>query len=175
MVVCEAYLSRDSAFFRTALKQQRSEGQSRVIKLPVERAGHMEYYIEHVFSGKLSTHHVEAIITFTAEPYRRAKLLARLYVLDERMLNPRFQNDVIKELFRLCHFETIFGPRMFTPFTGASPVNVIYQGMTKSSSARRLMVDFAIGYALQHWLIDDGLDPTFVLNFTRALLRKVHS
>jgi hypothetical protein len=37
------------------------------------------------------------------------------------------------------------------------------------------MVDFAIGYALQHWLIDDGLDPTFVLNFTRALLRKVHS
>jgi hypothetical protein len=126
MVVCEAYLFRDSAFFRTALKKQWSEGQSRVIKLPEETTVHMEHYVEYVFSGKLPTHDVAAKITFSHEPYRRAELLASLYVLGERMMNPKYQNDVIKELFRLRHFETITGPRMFTSFTGASPVNIIY-------------------------------------------------
>jgi hypothetical protein len=176
MVVCEAYLARDSGFFRAALKKQWSEGQSRVIKLPEETTVNMQHYIEYVFSGKPPTHSLSAsMTTFGPEPWRRAQLLASLYVLGERMLNPRFQNDVIKELFRLNHFEAGTGNRMFTPFTSASPVNIIYQGTTESSPARRLMVDFATGYALQHWLLDDGLDPTFVLDFTWALLRKVHS
>jgi hypothetical protein len=135
----------------------------------------MGHYIEYVFSGKLPTHNLAAVMTFGSQACRRLELLAELYVLGERMLNPKYQNDVIKELFRLEYFLARTGYMMFTPFTSTLPVNIFYQGTTATSPARRLIVEFATGNAVKHWLREDGLDPNFLLDFSRALLERVHA
>jgi hypothetical protein len=60
MVVHETQLSRDSAFFKAALKKQWTEGRTRIIKLPEESLEPMQHYIQYVYSGSVPTHSLTA-------------------------------------------------------------------------------------------------------------------
>jgi hypothetical protein len=141
MVVYGTYLSRDCAFFKAALKKQWSEGQSRVIKPPEDTPLHMEYYIEHMYGGKLPTHTLQSERKQTYSKPSHLELLASLYVLGERMLDPKYQNTIIHELLRLIHHHSGFGGS-YTSFPGTKTMNIIYQRTTAGSPARRMMVDF---------------------------------
>jgi hypothetical protein len=131
----------------------------------------MAYYIQHLYGGKLPTHLMSDAPNCESEnhPY---VLLARMYVLGERMLDPRFQNVVIHELFRLASLDKT-GTYKLTDLPCHSHINFIYQGTTSDSPARRMMVDIATAYDDEFWFVSLDLDPAFLLDLSKSLLRKV--
>jgi hypothetical protein len=173
MVVHGDCLSRDSAFFKAALKKE--WGDKRSIKLPDETPLIMGYYIEHMNGFELPTH------TFTTGPSIRDpeqpayELLANLYVLGERMLDPKYQNKIMHEFFRLVHFESSSNIQTDgTSWLGAKAVNIIYQGTTTGCPARRMLVNFAANKGhFNHLGGTLALDPGYLLNFGGAMLQKV--
>jgi hypothetical protein len=170
MVVYETYLSRDSPFFKVALKKQWTEGQTRIIKLPEESTDSMQHYIEHVYSGIVPTHSLTAEKMWDTEDKHFYDSLAQLYVLAERVLNAKCQNVVIREIFRLSQLEC--GPLETTIYPDTPAINIIYQGTTPESPARRLVVNFAVCHGDESWF-DDGDDCGYMLDFGKALINRV--
>jgi hypothetical protein len=170
MVVHGDCLSRDSEFFRTALKKEWGEG--RAIKLPEETPLLMGYYIEHLYGVKLPTHKLTSgpSINDSAQPVY--ELLASLYVLGERMMDSEYRNMILQEFLRLLDFSLV------TPNEGCWPgtraVSIIYQGTTAESPARRMMVDFAVKYGTPHTLEHfASVDSRYPLSVGRSLLQKL--
>jgi hypothetical protein len=133
----------------------------------------MAYYIQHLYGGKLLTHLMSDAPNCESDnhPY---VLLARMYVLGERMLDPKFQNVVIHELFRLARLDKTGTPHKHTGLLPChSHINVIYQGTTSKSPARRMMVDIATAYDDELWFVSLDLDPAFLFDLSKSLLRKV--
>ena len=101
----------------------------------------MAYYIQHLYGGKLPTHLMSGapISESDNHPYI---LLAELYIFGELMGDPKFQNAVIREFFRLAHLDK---PKTIKPtkLPCHSHINIIYKGTSSESPARRLMVDIA--------------------------------
>jgi hypothetical protein len=170
MVVHEDCLSRDSRFFRAALKKEWRKG--RIIELPEETPFHMGYYIEHLDGFDLPTRKLA-----TGPPNQDCEqfpyeLLATLYVLGERMLDSEYRNKIIHEFFRLVDFNH-FDDNVDS-WPGAGPVNIIYKGTTAESPARRMMVDFAVTHSYV-----DGLERyaamnhAFLFDFSKCLLQRV--
>jgi hypothetical protein len=158
------HLSRDSVWFKALLR----EGRSRIINLEKELPDSVQYYIENVVhGGRLPTHNV------TAGPFctigeLHYPLLARLYVLGERLLNAKYQNLVIQEIFRLSQLRC--GPDRIQVFPSSPAVKLIYQGTTPDSPARRLMVDLAVHYSDETWF-DAGNDHEYSVDCNKALMQ----
>jgi hypothetical protein len=85
MVVHGDCLSRDSAFFKAALK--REWGPDRAIMIPEETPLLMGYYVEHLYGGLLPTHKLSSGPKVLDPDQPSYELLANLYVLGERMLD----------------------------------------------------------------------------------------
>jgi hypothetical protein len=134
-MVVQQDCTRTSAFFRATLKKGWREGQKRTVELPEESPLHMAYYIQHLYGGKLPTHLMSEAPNCEIDnhPY---VLLARMYVLGERMLDPKFQNVVIYELFRLARLDKTGTPHKHTGLLPChSHINIIYQGTTSKFPA----------------------------------------
>jgi hypothetical protein len=170
MVVHETYLSRDSPFFKAALKKQWTEGQTRVIKLPEESLEPMQHYIEHLYGAKLPTNEHVAGSLCTADSYKYV-LLAQLYVLGERLLNAKYQNAIIHEIFRLSH--VLCGLEIGRRFPAGCAVDIIYGGTTSGSPARRMLVDFATAYGHESWHIALNPDSEYWRDLSKALFKKL--
>jgi hypothetical protein len=168
LVVYETYLSRDSAFFKAALKKQWAEGQTRIIKLPEESLEPMEHYVEQLYGGKLPTLGVMNGQSFAVEN-SHYDMLGQLYVLGERMLNSKLQNSVIREILRLSQLKSTHST---VTFPSTKCISTIYEGTTSASPARRMMVDFAISYGHQGWF-EIRENKEYLVDFSKALLRKM--
>jgi hypothetical protein len=167
MVVHGDCLSRDSEFFRAALEKEWREGQSRIIRMPEETPLDIGYYIEHLYGIELPTHKLTVDVLTGDLIQAPCRLLATLYTFGERMLDWRFCDKIIRELFRLIHR----GRSACWP--GAEVVNIIYQGKTAGSPARRMMVDFAVNEGNPTWFSSPtALDPTYLLDLNKVLLEK---
>jgi hypothetical protein len=92
MVVHEDCLSRDSRFFRAALKKEWRKG--RIIELPEETPFHMGYYIEHLNGFDLPTRKLATGPPNQDREQFPYELLATLYVLGERMLDSEYRNKI---------------------------------------------------------------------------------
>lgn len=125
MVVHESYLSLDSAFFKAALSKQWIEGQTRVIQLPEESPEPMQHYMEFVYSGRVPTQDLTAEKMSEIDEKHCYDSLAHLYVLAERVLNPKCQNAIIREIFRLCMLEC--GSSESEIYPGTYAIIIIYQ------------------------------------------------
>jgi hypothetical protein len=169
LVVYETYLARDSAFFKAALKKHWTEGQTRIIKLPEESSEPMQHYISYLYGGKLPTHYQVDGSPYTAD-CNLSELLAQLYVLGERLLNAKYQDTIIHEIFRLS--KIAYGPQKVTYYLGTPFVNVVYQGTTSQSPARRMIVDVAVYHDSKAWL-NKGRDAGFFFDLSKALFQKM--
>lgn len=166
MVVHRTFLSQDSAFFKAALKKQWAEGQTRVIKLPEESLELMQDYIGHLYGVKLPT---RVLVTGSCEVNDgHYEALGRLYVLGERMLDTKYQNKIICEFFRLtqvCNYYPV-----------GSCINVIYEGTTPESPARRMLLDFATEHGSESWF-DTALHTApgqeYLLDLSKALFQEM--
>lgn len=173
---------RTSDFFATAMKQEWIEGQTKLIKLPEEDHVHLTYYLEWMYTGKLPTpvYHIRPIFgslhahAILPSSYNDSYiLLSNLYVLRERMLDTDFRNAVLKEIVRVINLQ--LSPESPAIKSDIGPplevVNTMYQGTTSASSARRLLVDWCLGFGRrsQYTILQE---KEFLLDLTKAFSEK---
>lgn len=162
MLVHSTYLTRDSDFFKAALKKEWSEGETRMIKLPEEDPELMAHYLTFVYHYKLPFKGVA--------PKDRGDYTARwwalvdLYVYGERFLHRPIQNAVIKEILRLTRLKDSNGGQWFPC---RRLVDRMYRGTPDGSPGRRLMVDLHIIKGDKSWLHDNS-EPQFTTDLTKA-------
>lgn len=89
------------------------------------------------------------------------ELLARLYVLGERLLDTPFRNALVIEIIRLAILRDEDGDG---DFPGTIPANIIYAGTPEHSPARRLFVDMIVRYGGAHWHIR-AINQEFLFDF----------
>lgn len=171
MTVHEEFLPQDSQFSQAALKEERREGQgqSRLIELPEESPIHMGYYIEYLYGGKMPTHVLETKSQCHPTINHYYKLIAELYALGERRSDAKYQNVIMRELFRLV--------KLSNTSPAIRCAKAIYHGTTKESPARRMMFDYAAASPNDYWLeiTHDDSDLEFWHDLSKALIRKGRS
>jgi hypothetical protein len=174
LIVYESCITRNSDFFRAAMKKEWTEGQTRTIKLPEEDCIEtLTHYLNYAYSQKLPTDRITAVAS-TGFPEGTWTTLANIYVLGERMLDQSVQHAVIKELTRLPKLtcEANKSNKSFSP--NAEAISLIYDGTTAGSPARRLMVDYHVARGYESWL-GAHHHAAFVLDLAKALQNKITS
>ena len=168
LVVHESCITRNSDFFKAAMKKEWTEGQTRSIQLPEETCVEtFVYYLNFAYHGKLPTEEIvtKAKTGFIDKPF---DVLGNIYVLGERMLDRVIQNAVISEILRLvkikskdsgvCHNP---GPRMIT---------TVYDGTSVGSPLRRLLIDLYVTKGSGTW--DCSKHSEFLTDLWKALMEK---
>jgi hypothetical protein len=172
MIVHTSYLTRNSEFFVSALKEVWIEGQTRTIELDEETPELMAYYLDWMYTTQLPTKGFKLIGTESSKVVTY-DLLAKLYVLGERRLDSRLRNAITAEFIRLrLVFHNIFECQQSRR---ASCINIIYQGTSVGSPVRRLMVDLSLRSGCSRCFADSNIDKAFLVDLTRAFFTAVHS
>jgi hypothetical protein len=167
--VHESCITRNSEFFKAALKREWSEGQTRIINLPEETC--IESFVNYLNFGyheKLPTTGITMRVhgCFPGDPYGE---LSRIYVVGERMLDKTVQNAIVKEFARLATIESATGGRRYP---GKECITRIYEGTTRESPMRRMMVDFYATHGNTKWPYK-GQHPEFVEDLAEKLQEKI--
>ena len=174
LIVYESCITRNSDFFKAAMKKEWTEGQTRTIKLPEEHCLEtLTHYLNYAYSQALPTHNIRAV-TSPGFPEGTWTTLANIYVLGERMADQSVRHAVIREFIRLPRLtcEANKSNKSFSP--NAEAISLIYDGTTAGSPARRLMVDYHVARGYESWL-GDHHHPAFVLDLAKALQKKITS
>jgi hypothetical protein len=169
MVVHKTYLTQSSAFFKAVMKKEWPEGRSFVIRLPEELPELIQHYVEYLYGGKPPSH-TQAHGSEWSDGSHQYELLAHLYSLGERYLDGEYRNAILREFLKLTTLE--IGPQKIRFFPGTQCINIIYQGTTTNSPARRMMVDFAVAHSTNTWF-DERMNAAYLLDFSRAMHLKV--
>jgi len=167
MLVHANHISRNSEFFRTALKKEWLEGQTRIITLPVDDPKTVTHYLNFTYNGRLPAEPGEEgpIIDWaTPTLLRTHKHLAELYTLAVRLLDDAVRNAVNKQILQIH--------RILDIPPGEDSINIIYKGTSEGDPARRLMVDIYLSWASGDCL-DKEADPDFLFDVAQVLFRKV--
>ena len=169
LIVHESCITRNSEFFKAALKKEWIEGQTRTIKLPEETSTEsFVNYLNFAYNEKLPTEDMNIVYSggFTDDPQLE---LAKIYVIGERMLDRAVQKAVVRESI---HLTTIKSPDNNCHFPGSASIHLIYDGTTRGSPMRRLMVDFYVTRGLAK-LPYQGQHPEFLEELAEELQGKI--
>lgn len=101
LLVHANYITRNSDFFKAALKKEWREGQTRTITLPTDREDTLRDYLNFTYSSKLPTSHHVTIQTLRSTFESIYEPLAQLYVLGVRLLDDTVRNAVMEEMIRV--------------------------------------------------------------------------
>lgn len=168
--VHESAIRRPGTFFDTALSRAWKEGQERVVELPEEGEDTFRLYIQWLYTGN--------IFCKRSEEDRSYDTLARLYVLGEKLLDRKFQDNVANAMIAATHDRNPLSSNKpgVRRFPGEITVDLIYQQTPATSPMRRLMVDIYVRHGNQRvvdWLaIPEGVNHEFLINLTIALFQK---
>lgn len=162
MLVHMNIICAHSTFFRTALKKEWKEGQTRVIKLPEDDPDIVTRYLNFVYHNRLVTQ-------YKSQPDSNYIDLALLYVYGERVLDNFIQNTIIEHLLKLTAVINRNKPG-HPHYPGPAVVEIIYEGTTAASPFRRLLIDMYARHGSEEWLSHDDLHPAFCLDVARALM-----
>jgi hypothetical protein len=132
LVAHKSFITRDSKFFKAAMKKEWVEGQTHIIKLPKEDVAMMTSYLTFTYTSELPTS------TMTAAPSGGPKdsqweSLVELYRLGDRILDKRIRNAVIKEILRI---EKLFDKRRCTFFMPVSVIDMCFDATSDQSPIR---------------------------------------
>lgn len=166
MLAFASCLSFHSEFFKTALKKEWAEGQTRTIKLPEEEPEIVAQYLDYVLGKGLPTDSTN--LDARGEVYTT---LTMLFAVGERVLDSGLRNAIIAEIIR---FTTILVVGPTYVFPNALQINNIYNCTTSASPARRLMVDLFMLAGNTTWLVDT-LHPAFLKDMAEALMLQVQT
>lgn len=171
LLVHANYIVRSSKFFKTALKKEWREGQTRTISLPTDEYETVTDYMRFIYSDTLPE--LQAQDLAGALPghsaARRFVPLAKLYVLGHRMMDDAVKNAVVREYHRICT-----QPFCMLCFPGAETVNIIYDGTMEGDLVRSLLIDIYLWYG-QERQPSSSHDPRFLLAVSRILLGKAQN
>jgi hypothetical protein len=101
------YLTRDSEFFKAALKKEWTEGQTRRITLPEDSPKTMSHYLTYIYHNKLPPS--DFTPTERIPVGNSYLLLVNLYLCSERFLNRPLQHAITVEIIRLTLLKDING------------------------------------------------------------------
>ncbi|KAK5739077.1 hypothetical protein LTR17_005597 [Elasticomyces elasticus] len=142
--VHEKLLRARSAFFEAALNKEWKEGQDKKVELPEDDASTFGRYIHYLYSGKLAV---------TQEGTTGNDLLAWLYVLGEKLIDPAFQDRVIDAIIAGTREGVADDKGVFQRWYPVTEVvDTIYKATPKDSPARRLMVDMHVLKGKATWI-----------------------
>lgn len=158
-------LTRNSEFFKTALKEEwskkRTEGQLMVIEMPDDDPNIFSIYADWLYSG---------LIYSTTENAGKGndtefKELTFAYILGEKILDIPFKNAVIDAVIEKFLVELIIDLEL---------PKLVYDNTRPNAPLRRLLVDIYAYHADTSWMTrssaKDHLHPTFVFDLNLAQL-----
>lgn len=155
-----------SEFFKTAMKKEWAEGQTRTVSFLDDDPDDFAYYLDWMYFGNLPTSiYDEYDVSLDKDTDDTWELLARLYVLRERLLNTPFRNALMIEIIRIA---LVAEESSFPYFPGTFSANIIYAGTPEHSPARRLFVDMSVRYGGAHWHTR-ALNQKFLFDFMQAV------
>ena len=181
LLVHANYIARNSAFFETALKKERCEGQTRVISLPTDDYETMTTYLRFLYEGHLQDEfdieRLSCIHSPTADDCDKMQgayiSYAKLYTLGCRLMDNNFKNAAITKIFnkftRCCL--RVARDIMFNPEFPS--ISIIYNGTVEQDPARRLVVDMYIRHP--HTALTSEWDFGFLLDLAQGLSDKVRT
>lgn len=160
------FISFNSDYFKTALKKEWAEGQTRTIKLVDECPEIVSHYLNYTYTNKLPTNIFVSthMSTFTEKSDEYYELLAELYILGERLLDEPIRANITKEILRLTKLADK-DSKLYYPMKEAA--NIIYRGTTDDSPARRLMVDIHLIRGATEWL-DSTYEAALLLDIAKG-------
>lgn len=91
----ESHLSLNTDFFKTALKRELVEGQTRIINLPEDNTEIITNYLTFTYGSGLPTTTLKVLPAEGLE-IRQWESVMELYILGERLLGTSLRNAVIK-------------------------------------------------------------------------------
>jgi hypothetical protein len=166
-------LSENSEFFKSALKDDWVEGQTRTVKLPEDDEEQITHYLDFMHGHGLPT---KSIDTFAALDDFDPKdeddsygSLFELYVLGERTLDKNIQQATIKEVLRLTTLKNNTGG-IWLPGEGTKALT--YEGTASRSPARRLAVDLQVNFG-HSTNFDQDLPIDYIRDVARAFNAKL--
>jgi hypothetical protein len=171
MLVHANHISKNSEFFRAALKKEWLEGQTRTINLPEDNPKTVTHYLNFTYCGRMPAEPSDEDEDSSADwpsptLLRTHKYLADLYTLGVRLLDDAVRNAVIKQVLQI---QKILGQE-----PGQDSIDIIYQGTSEGDPARRLMVDIYLSWANSDCL-DKEADPAFLFDVAKELFWKVEN
>jgi hypothetical protein len=138
------------------------------VKLPDEhRLDIFIAYLNYTYREKLPTEDIKKKVSklFPEDPYT---ILAQIYVLGERMLDKSVRNAVVREMLRL---PTIGEKDVMLIFPGCWPIDILYEGTSKESPIRRLLIDQRVVVGELSWGYSENTE--FLTDLSKALLRNI--
>jgi hypothetical protein len=167
------FISRDSEFFKAALKKDWVEGKTRIIKLPDECPKVFTHYLNYVYCKRLPTKILitKSGSTFVKDSAEHYQLLVKLYVLGERLLDDSVRDAVLLKIVRLTY---LFEKSSYPVFAIGEAVNIVYRGTPVGSPARRLMVDCHVAHGTDD-SFDSTCDADFVLEVVQTLIYRMRN
>jgi hypothetical protein len=161
-------LSENSDFFKSALKKEWADGQTRTIRLPEDETQTVEQYLDFVRSQVLPTKTIElANHLRDTDSY---VTIFRLYTFGERVLNTSIRNAVIEETLRLR--DILDGDSMCW-LPSDDSVEVIYEGTPEGSAVRRLLVDIQVAHGYRQALDSGDLNLAYLSDLARSYSERV--
>jgi hypothetical protein len=165
MLVHANYISSNSDFFKTALKKEWTEGQTRTITLPVDDPKTVTHYLYFTYSGKLPSAHITTPAAKTLAG-TNATNLARLYVFGGRLMDDVIRKAVFDEIIRISQVTMVY--------PGQPTVSIVYEGTPEGDPARKMLVNMYASVASRDW-ISTVYNPVFLFDLAQELLHKAEN
>ncbi|OCK86127.1 hypothetical protein K432DRAFT_387964 [Lepidopterella palustris CBS 459.81] len=141
-LICE-----NSKFFKTAMNGKWTESKDRVVRLPDDRGDSFALYVQWLYTR---------VVPFgKPDPPEDASqsgeycLLARTYVLADKLQDIRFKNAILDAILERSTDPTTLPKGRFP---GPFPIRIIYDGTTGPCAGRRALVDLWLWNGTTQWV-----------------------
>jgi hypothetical protein len=172
LLVHANYIARHSAFFKTALKKEWREGQTRTISLPTDDYETVTDYMRFIYSDKVPSTQTEDVMGASTTSHFAAQKfvpLAKLYVLGHKLMDDAVKKAVVRELHQ--HSTQC---RCGKCFPDHETVNIIYSGTMEGDPVRRLLIDIYLSHCHENQL-SSSHNSGFLLAVSRMLVGKAQN
>lgn len=137
----KALITSSSLFFQRATKPEWRTDPLKPIDLSDEKPPFFEKYIQWLYTNTVPPN------AAATDPY---KYLALMYVLGEKIMDQAFQDAILATMIEHC----AAAPSQHK-YPCLDAINVIYDGTTDTSPARRLVVDFWAYNMTPNWRVGE--------------------
>lgn len=161
------FIARESVFFKTALKKEWREGQTRTIYLPDDEHETVTHYLRFLYGKTLPTADFDDEVDLHPEVDALFVTLVKLYLFANRVMRVKLKHELITEMHRICcdcHYKS--GGSCYPNYRS---INILWEGTSEDDPARDVVIDFYIFKGGKDRL-SSMHDPDFLLALSQELL-----
>ncbi|KAF2241953.1 hypothetical protein BU26DRAFT_391005, partial [Trematosphaeria pertusa] len=164
-----------SAFFSKALNGNWKEAEEKVVKLPEDDVEIFELYVQLLYTGLLPEKEKEVSEEEKPIDYHLVseyKQLCKLYVFCDKVQDVFSKNKIVDAIIEATEEKQKDG---LERYPSSTCISLIYDGTTRSSAMRRLLVDFYIEQGWSKWLGEkdaEVLPKDFLFDVAQGMLER---